>query len=145
MIFYPTLPSVRARCYVVRTAYTALKVHLCCPFCVVLVGWDYFNTESIPNLGHNKVKPKMKKDLHWKSEFAVFPADSAPPTTGKPKQVRRMQKRIPDGCTCPFHTCAVKRKGKTSAGFCDEITLVPSGEIRESGKQHDFICLLPAT
>jgi hypothetical protein len=44
------------------------------------------------------------------------------------------------GAACPFHNCAVKKKGIEFCGFCDEnATCARWGKFREMGKQHDSI------
>jgi hypothetical protein len=44
------------------------------------------------------------------------------------------------GAPCPFHTCAIKKKGVEFCGFCDEnATCTKCGKFREIGKQHDLI------
>ncbi len=44
------------------------------------------------------------------------------------------------GAPCPFHTCAVKKKGIDFCGFCDEGgTCARWGKFRELGKQRDSI------
>jgi hypothetical protein len=44
------------------------------------------------------------------------------------------------GAPCPFHNCAIKKKGVEFCGFCDEnATCVRWRKFREMGKQHDSI------
>ncbi len=44
------------------------------------------------------------------------------------------------GAACPFHTCAMKKKGIEFCGFCDEnLACARWGKFREMGKQHDSI------
>jgi hypothetical protein len=44
------------------------------------------------------------------------------------------------GAACPFHNCAVKKKGIEFCGFCDEnATCDRWRKFREMGKQHDSI------
>jgi Protein of unknown function (DUF3795) len=44
------------------------------------------------------------------------------------------------GATCPFHTCAFKKKRIDFCGFCDESNACARwGKFREAGKQHDSI------
>jgi len=44
------------------------------------------------------------------------------------------------GAVCPFHTCAVKKKGIDFCGLCDENnTCAKWRKFREAGKQHDSI------
>jgi hypothetical protein len=44
------------------------------------------------------------------------------------------------GAPCPFHNCAVKKKGIEFCGFCDENAACARwGKFREMGKQHDSI------
>ena len=44
------------------------------------------------------------------------------------------------GAACPFHNCAVKKKGISYCGFCDEKdTCARWRKFREAGKQHDSI------
>lgn len=50
----------------------------------------------------------------------------------------KSEKRM--GAACPFHNCAVKRKGIEFCGFCDEkATCARWRKFRETGKQHDSI------
>ena len=46
------------------------------------------------------------------------------------------------GAVCPFHTCAVKKKGIDFCGLCDENnTCAKWRKFREAGKQNDsFVC-----
>ena len=46
------------------------------------------------------------------------------------------------GAACPFHTCAIKKKGIDFCGFCGvNNTCAKWREFREAGKQHDsFVC-----
>jgi hypothetical protein len=44
------------------------------------------------------------------------------------------------GAPCPFHTCAMKKKGIEFCGFCDEnLACARWGKFRDMGKQHDSI------
>ena len=44
------------------------------------------------------------------------------------------------GAPCPFHTCAVKKKGVDFCGFCDKNSSCDRWkEFREAGKRHDSI------
>lgn len=44
------------------------------------------------------------------------------------------------GAACPFHNCAVKKKGIIFCGFCDEKdTCARWRKFREAGKQHDSL------
>lgn len=44
------------------------------------------------------------------------------------------------GAPCPFHNCAIKKKGIEFCGFCDENTTCDRWrKFREMGKQHDSI------
>jgi hypothetical protein len=44
------------------------------------------------------------------------------------------------GAACPFHNCAIKKKGIEFCGFCDEnATCARWEKHREMGKQHDSI------
>ena len=44
------------------------------------------------------------------------------------------------GAPCPFHNCAVKKKGIEFCGFCDEsVDCARWGKFREQGKQRDSI------
>jgi hypothetical protein len=44
------------------------------------------------------------------------------------------------GAVCPFHTCAVKKRGVDFCGVCDENnTCAKWRKFREAGKQHDSI------
>jgi len=44
------------------------------------------------------------------------------------------------GAACPFHNCAVKKKGIDFCGFCDENnTCAKWRKFREAGKQHDSL------
>ncbi len=44
------------------------------------------------------------------------------------------------GAPCPFHNCAIKKKGVEFCGFCDEnATCARWKKQREMGKQHDSI------
>jgi len=44
------------------------------------------------------------------------------------------------GAACPFHNCAVKKRGIEFCGLCDENATCPKWrKFRESGKQHDSI------
>ncbi len=107
-----------------------------------LTGELKFNTEPNTKFNHNKVKPKMKKG-YIEIGICGLSCRLCPAYHRETKsKCEGCKSEYRMGAACPFHTCAVKKKGIDFCGLCGENdTCARWRKFREAGKQNDsFVC-----